>query len=82
MIGLKVITPSNTRLPHLSGVEATISYIDEDGGGTRVMLSCGYFWELKTLTFVNNKAGFDPTVYAKCIQKYGSLYKALKHSLK
>lgn len=80
ILGLKVITPVNDLIPKwLQNIEATITYLDENG--TRVMLDCGYFWEIKDLTFVDQSID-DPLLFAKCIEKHGSLIKALKYSIR
>jgi hypothetical protein len=77
--GLMVKIPLANRGINLKNQKSKIIYLCEDG--FRVYLDTGYFHEIKDLIFIKNQIK-DTLIFAKCIQKHGSLFNALTISIK
>lgn len=61
------------------GQIAEVTYVCDCN--TRVLLNIGYFWNIKDLNFIDKDLNEDPLLFSKCIEKHGTLIKALKKSL-
>jgi hypothetical protein len=76
--GLTVKIPLATKGMNLKNQEAKIISLCKDG--LMVYLDTGYFYRIKDLVFLDSELE-DPILFSKCIDKHGSLLKALKNSL-
>jgi hypothetical protein len=79
LIGLKVKMPVSITGICFKDELYEILYLCECG--TRVLLTNGYFFKINTLVFVDKQIE-DPMLFSKCIKKHGSLFNALKKSIK
>lgn len=78
IVGLKVIIPESKLGMNKKNQESEIVYLSEDG--ERVLLDTGYFYNLKDLVTAGNESN-DPLLFMKCINKHGTILRALKYSM-